>query len=494
MKKIALFSLLCLLLISCKTSDNQGFNNDTQIDDLIKKGYYTQAEKIIKNRIATEDLTPQEVYDLNFRLDVMDRIRKDFRRGEEEIFEYIAERYPDYTEEDVARWEETGALECKIIDGEKLYFHNAHKNLFRIDKDAQAKQESIKGRQSDNLDQFLGEYIPQVVKSAGTKYENEVKMSKPESMKIRYTLTVPAGEVPEGEVIRVWMPYPRQKERYSNVKLLSTSQDDYIISPDNYSHKSIYMEKVAQKDQPAVFSYELSFTSKNVWYKFRPEDVKPYDKESELYKRYTAERERHIIFTPDIKRITDSVTAGVDNPYLKSVKIFDYISKTYPWASAREYSTLENIPQYVLDNKHGDCGQVGLLFITMARYAGIPAKWQSGWMLHPAEVNLHDWAEAYFEGIGWVPVDVSFGLVYDAESLSKGGVEAAVANDDVYHFFTRGLDAFRYIVNDDFSADFYPAKIHPRSETVDFQRGEVEWRGENLYFGRWKYNMEVEYK
>ena len=130
----------------------------------------------------------------------------------------------------------------------------------------------------------------------------------------------------------------------------------------------------------------------------------------------------------------------------------------------------------------------------MARYAGIPAKWQSGWMLHPDEVNLHDWAEAYFEGIGWVPVDVSFGLVYDAESLSKGGVEAAVANDDVYHFFTRGLDAFRYIVNDDFSADFYPAKIHPRSETVDFQRGEVEWRGENLYFGRWKYNMEVEYK
>ena len=92
MKKIALFSLLCLLLISCKSSDNQGFNNDAQIDDLIKEGYYTQAEKIIKNRIATEDLTPQEVYDLNFRLDVMDRIRKDFRRGEEEIFEYIAER------------------------------------------------------------------------------------------------------------------------------------------------------------------------------------------------------------------------------------------------------------------------------------------------------------------------------------------------------------------------------------------------------------------
>jgi transglutaminase-like putative cysteine protease len=115
----------------------------------------------------------------------------------------------------------------------------------------------------------------------------------------------------------------------------------------------------------------------------------------------------------------------------------------------------------------------------MARYAGIPARWQSGWMLHPGDINLHDWAEAYYEGIGWVPVDQSFGLIGDE------------SNDDVYHYYTRGLDAYRYIVNDDYSGDFYPAKIHPRSETVDFQRGEVEWKGENLYFGRWKYKMEV---
>ena len=156
--------------------------------------------------------------------------------------------------------------------------------------------------------------------------------------------------------------------------------------------------------------------------------------------------------------------------------------------------------QYVIDNKHGDCGQVGLLFITMARYAGIPAKWQSGWMLHPGDVNLHDWAEAYYEGIGWVPVDQSFGHVYDRAYMKDAaneeeGRKAAEANDDVYHFYTRGLDAYRYIVNDDYSGDFFPAKIHPRSETVDFQRGEVEWKGENLYFGRWKYKMEVlEYK
>jgi len=32
-----------------------------------------------------------------------------------------------------------------------------------------------------------------------------------------------------------------------------------------------------------------------------------------------------------------------------------------------------------------------------------------------------------------------------------------------------------------------------RSETVDFQRGELEWKGGNLYFDKWDYKMEVGY-
>ena len=40
----------------------------------------------------------------------------------------------------------------------------------------------------------------------------------------------------------------------------------------------------------------------------------------------------------------------------------------------------------------------------------------------------------------------------------------------------------------------FPAKIFPRSGTLDFQRGELEWRGGNIYFDKWDYHMDVEYK
>ena len=473
MKKLFALLVLAFAAFSCQIPQI----TDETIDKAIAEGNFTSAEQMIKLKIATEELTPAQVWDLDAKIQTMHRIVKDFSKDDTTVLAYIKNVIPDVTPEQIAHWENTGALECMMIDGVKKYFRNAPRNLFRIDKEAQAHWD-VKGRQSDELDVFLADYIPAVVaQTSKNKFENT---GKPKKFRINYSITVKPNEVPEGEMIRVWMPYPRENKRSFNVKLLSTTDNNYIISPDKYEHKSIYMEAKSVKDSAIKFGYELELEIADHWFHFGAEDVKPYDTNSELYKKYTAERETHVIFTPEIKRITDSLTKGIENPYLKARAIFDYIGNNYPWASAREYSTIENIPAYVLKNNHGDCGQVGLTFITMARYAGIPAKWQSGWMLHPGEINLHDWAEAYFEGIGWVPVDQSFGLVPNE-------------NDDVYHFYLGGIDAYRYYVNDDYSGDFFPAKNHLRSETVDFQRGEVEWRGENLYFGRWSYNMDVEY-
>lgn len=487
--KSILVLMSMLLLWGCGQSAFNGNPfSEKSLDKLIGEGQYAEAAKMIRIGLTADTLTEIRRYDLNSKLEIMDRIRKDFTKVDTAVLSYIKQYHPEVSAEEIAQWEASGALECKIIDGEKRYFKNAPRNLFRISKQAQSYMDQIRGRQSDNLDTFLAGYIPQVVKEAreqgnrtspaGVPYSHLVQ---PVKMKIRYTLTVNPNEVPDGEIIRVWLPYPRSSSRHSDIRLLATSQDEYIISPESYPHRSIYMERPAEKDKPAVFSYELSYTSSNQWFDFKPEDIRPYDTQSELYKKYTSERKTHVIFTPRIKELTDSIVGDEQNPYLKAKKIFSYIADNYPWASAREYSTLENIPQYVLENKHGDCGQVSLLFITMARYAGVPAKWQSGWMMHPGEVNLHDWAEVYYEGIGWVPVDQSFGYVQSDDP-------------DTHYFYTKGLDAYRYIVNDDFSGNFYPAKIYPRSETVDFQRGEVEWKAGNLYFDRWDYNMEVEYE
>ncbi|MDD3033668.1 MAG: transglutaminase domain-containing protein [Bacteroidales bacterium] len=481
MKSRYILIAVSLLLLSCGRGNNYQLPTTAQIDKQIVAGNYTEAAKLIRLKLISDTLTESERWDLNFKLERMDRIRYDFRAKDTTVINYIKKYYPEVSKEEIESWEKSNALENMVIDGKKCYFRSAGRNLFRIDSLAAKHFVNPDGVNGDSLTRFLSKLIPELVadKSAGKS-----PYIKPVTMSVKYTLTLEPNQVPAGEMIRVWLPYPRSDVRsQSNIKFISASQPDYIISPDNYLHKSIYMEQRSVKDSSASFSIEFEYTSSAQYFSFSAEDVKPYNTEDSLYKKYTAEVAPHILFSDKIKETTAQVVGNETNPYKKLRLIYEWIDTNFPWASAREYSTIENIPEYVLANRHGDCGQVSLLMITMARCAGIPAKWQSGWMMHPGNINLHDWAEVYFEGQGWVPVDQSFGRV-----------KSAKGNDNAYFFFTKGLDAYRMIVNQDISAPLYPAKIYPRSETVDFQRGEVEWRGGNLYFNKWDYDMNVSYR
>lgn len=410
----------------------------------------------------------------------MERIALDFNRNREEVKNYIARYFDVVTESMLEVWERSKALEYAIINGEKRYFHNAAPNLFRIDSLCRLVKEAKEPFVLSGSEKVNASHIPAVINALSG--QDGVYQACPVRMKVTYRITVPANTVPEGEIIRCWLPYPREdNRRQSNIEFISSNVSDYIIAPENTLHRSIYMEKRAKKDSAVFFSVSFAYTSVAEWFNLSENDILPYNENSDLYKTFTSERNTHIVFTDSIKELSRRIIGDEKNPLRKVRKIFEYIDSHYPWASAREYSTVPNIPQYVIENKHGDCGMVSLLFITLARYNGIPAKWQSGFMVHPGAQNLHDWAEVYFEGIGWVPVDQSFGCPSFAE------------DDKTRLFFSNGIDAYRLIVNDDFSSPLYPSKKYPRSETVDFQRGEVEWSGGNLYFDKWWWDFQVEY-
>lgn len=406
------------------------------------------------------------------------RIALDFRKDKESVVAYIQNYYPLVTDSMLDAWEESKALEVMYVHGKKCYFNQAAPNLFRIDPEAKKVKEAKEGRSLSASELVNQKHLPEVI---NTLRSSHTIQGLPVRFEVTYKLTVKPDAVPDGEVIRCWLPYPREdNRRQSEVELLSASCADYQIAPKETLHRTLYMEKRAEKNTPTQFSIAYRFTSSAEWFDLKEEQMRPYHTESDLYKKYTAENAAHVLFTPAIRHLSGHIAGNGDSPLQKVRKIFTYINDAYPWASAREYSTVPNIPEYVIDNRHGDCGMVSLLFITLCRLNGIPAKWQSGFMLHPGGVNLHDWAEVYFEGVGWVPVDQSFGIPPFAE------------DNDTRYFFSNGIDAYRLIVNDDFSAPLVPEKHFTRSETVDFQRGEVEWKGGNLYFDKWTWDIDVQ--
>lgn len=471
-------NLLFLILFFIISSSSTPQSLLEKVDSEIEAGKFSDAKKMIDSILVTDNLSEIEIYELNFKIDLMRRIKLDFRKNKEDIVSQLQPYFTSVTDEMLNNWEKQNSLEYKIIDGEKKYFNNAVPNLFRVNKSVKAIKEKIDGISQSNLDKFLAELLPGYVHAFK---ETKRNLIKPVKFRIKYSLTLKPNVIPNGEIVRAWLPYPRQdNSRHQNINLVSTNLNSFILSSSDFAHSTIYFEQKTEKDKPTHFEYTLEYLSYASYMKLDEKIDYKISSNTELYKEFTSERLPHIKFSEKIKFISKEIIGAEKNNYKKVKLIIEWITKNIPWASAREYSTLPAITDYCIDRMHGDCGIKSLLFITLCRYNGVPAKWQSGWMLHPNSINLHDWAEIYLDEFGWITVDPDFGI-------------QPSDNDDVKYFYTSGIDAYRYIVNDDFSKPLYPSKIFPRSETVDFQRGEVEWRGGNLYFDKWNYKMNVEY-
>jgi hypothetical protein len=409
--------------------------------------------------------------------DMSQRIKLDFPLAEEEVMKQVETRIGPFSMEEKRIWEEKGWLELRMIDGRKKYFSRTVSNLrllrlFHENKTAWLQRNSTDPEKATRL-----AHTDSVIKvSAGRSIP-----VKPVKYKVTYTVTVDPDAVPEGEIIKCWLPWPRSDQpRQRNIELLNTSDPEYIIAPDSAIHSSIYMEQKAKKGVPSVF--RVSFRYQSFAQYFDPDSIKanPYNKTSDLYRKYISEQPPQINFSENVKRLADSITADEKDPVMIVRRIYSWFKQNIPWTGALEYSTMPDIPGYVYKNRRGDCGMQTFLFMSMLRYRGIPVRWQSGWMLPDKGWTMHDWSEVYYEGTGWVPVDVTYDLQFSKDPGLRD-------------FFMSGFDAYRLIINDGISGPLYPEKRFIRSEPYDFQRGEVEWRGGNLYFDKWDYDMEFEY-
>ncbi len=448
---------------------------------LIEQGQFKKASRIIVSELnSNPNLTESDRLNLQFELERMRRIRQDFTKNEKDILDYVKKYVPAVNKSDLRKWEASNALEALTIDGEKWYFNSAAPNLFRLEPTLKAlkqRADSLELVASPREKFALDEHIQKIMTTA-------IRMGKryvcPVNLKIKHSISVPANVVPAGKVIRCWIPFPRDiAGRQVAIKLLSTDPQRYIIADNEMTlQRTIYFEKVTVKDSVTNFLVEYSYQSYGVYVPIEADKVRPTPSRPDL-QPFLSEQPPHIVFTPEIRELSRQIVDNETNPYRVAQKLFAWVDNNIPWASAREYSTFTNIPSYVLHNRHGDCGMQTLAFITLCRLNGIPARWQSGWEFQPPDDSMHDWGEIYFEPYGWVPMDVTYG-------------QRTTTDEHLRWFYLNGMDSYRLIFNEGISDNFYPAKVHFRSETVDSQRGEVEWEGGNLYFDQWDWNLEWE--
>ena len=434
----------------------------------LKKGEFAKVESLI-GKLNEKEKT-QHALLIDSLQAMMSRIRDDFRLSREEGVKLLLEKVPQATDKQIEEWKQKKYLETRVIDGEERWFRKTIRNFTLLNKEmfgaeiAQTKKNDY-AQTSQQCETILAQEL---------EGNNTCDWKKVDAT---FYIEVPADAVPAGEVIKAWLPYPFDNGRQRNFQLISSTSA--ATHSENSMHHTIYMEQKAEKNKPTRF--EMKFSYEVGAQVFHREDIlknlKPYNKESELYRKYTSQVLPHMLVNDKMKKLAQSIIGAETNPVLQASMIYDWISANYPWAGAIDYSTIPCMPQYVLDINHGDCGQVTLLNISLLRSIGIPARWESGWVFDAKGwTGYHDWGEIYFEGTGWVPVDVSAGRDTYGEPYCD--------------FFKTSTDSYRLATNEGIGGELSPKKKYIRRETVDFQAGEVEWEGGNLT--NWKSNLVID--
>jgi hypothetical protein len=461
-----------------------------EIIQMRARGEYTAARERLAE-LAAETQSAAERDALLFEAERLRRVALDFDLTEEDLLERLRDSIPDLTTEDIARWRDEYKLQGMIIDGEMRHFKRDPTNLFRVSAEARERRDAARAaadggepeveRQSRlrKLDagRIRQQHVEDVIRIA---HETGESLVMPRRYHITYTLTVNPGEVPEGETIRCWLLCPREEPHQTDFRMIRSQPEEHFVAPPDTPQRTIYLEQPSRGGEPTEFQVEYEYTAWAFHPDIDPDATVPYDTDSEEYRRFTAEEPPHIVFSPRIRQLTQEIVGDETNPYLKARRIFDWINDNIPWIGEREYSTILNIPELSLDRMAGDCGVHALTFITLCRAAGVPARWESGWYPRPLSPNMHDWAKFKVEPYGWLWADADMGHHPD-----WNGEEAQT-------FYFGGVDGYRLVANSAYSQPLVPPKEHFRSETVDFQRGEVEWSGGNLYFDQWAYNMDIQ--
>lgn len=473
----ALLALALPAAASDLSSPDGGSGDLNAVVDLVTAGQFQAAAARIDADLKQAGLSADARRAFEFQRERMTRMRDDFSLDADQVKSKLREQIPDLVDADFVRWDRQDLFEHMLIDGERRYFKRSPSNLFRLSAEARARSKGLAPFADNGLPKEINDrYTDDDAKTLRQALATNRSSVLPQRVKVTQSLTVNADAVPAGKTVRAWIPYPRAiPGQQEQIRLIASQPSTRRIAPESALQRTIHLERTAQADKPTVFSVTYEVTLYAQYHAIDADKVVPAKITPELAP-FTAERAPHIVFTEPLRVFSHQVVGDTVNPYRIAQKIFAAVDEI-PWAGALEYSTIANLSSYTLQAGHGDCGEQTMLLIALMRMNGIPARWQSGWTFTDGDYNnIHDWAEIYLAPYGWIPVDVTYGRL-------------DVADPPLKWFYLGGLDNFRIAFNDDFSQDFVPPKQFFRSDTVDSQRGEVEWEGGNLYYDQWNYDF-----
>ncbi|MDE6120325.1 MAG: hypothetical protein K2F63_00895, partial [Muribaculaceae bacterium] len=217
---------------------------------------------------------------------IASRTASDFSLTREQALDLIHERHADVTEADLDTFIAKHYIEAMTIDGQQRIHRKSPRNLDLLNPDynggARYRGDHASEARISYVDSVLGFH----------RGKNSLGLSR--KVTFRFSIDVPYDKALQGDTLRVWMPLPLDNpegKRQSDVTIIDADPAAYTLSDGRSVHNTIYFEgPAAEKEgETAHFEYVGSFITSGAWMSEKEilSRLRPYDKSSETYRKYT---------------------------------------------------------------------------------------------------------------------------------------------------------------------------------------------------------------
>jgi len=411
-------------------------------------GDFTRMKRVINMRLNDEKtpLPMRRRLELELAMDEMLDSVYPYEQAQAE--QIMNDTIVDFRPEELEYYRDIDAADWIYVDGKVRFRRNFMNNLIKTRSNIYARVRNKERLANDAKEAaMLDGTIMKMIEKGEVAYR----------FRIRATVQIKPEVYRPGKVVRVHIPVPIEYSQMEQVRIISCSPEPKHIAAPDYPQRTVCFEGVYP--QETVFTVEYEYVNHVRYVKPDPSKVLPTQP-----RFYTEELEPHIVFKPYLKELCASIIGNETNPLVKARLIYDWITTKPIYSFMPPYFVIEDLCGMMATRLKGDCGIFALLFITLCRIAGVPARWQSGLETSPMGIGMHDWCQFYVAPYGWLYADCSFG-----NSAVRNG------NDMRREFYFGNLDPFRMCAASEFQHDFDPPMKHMRYDPYDNQDGEAEY-------------------
>ena len=431
-------------------------------------GNFNEAIRLIDIKLK-EDI-PQALRScLIVQRELISRFHLDYPYNKAEALTLVRESIPDFSEEEFDALVDKGAIGWVYSYGEIRYFNRFFASLCKTNADiagrAGVASQGVESLKKTDKNTILDEAITDMKENGFTTRRFKIKAG----MKLKDEC------FEKGMFIRAHLPIPAACNEQSDIKIEEIFPESGKIAPVDAPQRTVCWEENMEENHEftVTYSYTYKATYKDAE-KIIPDENQP--------SFFTEEKPPHVVFTPYIKELVATLSEGAENNLEKAKRFYDFITLNMKYNFMPAYFSLENIAENCARNFTGDCGVFALLFLTMCRCAGIPAKWESGFDAEPEFCGGHDWIKFYIAPYGWIFADTSYGVAANRNE-----------NEERRKFYFGNIEPYRMVANSDFQEEFTIPKEHWRADPYDNQVGEMETDTKGFSFNEYdRYKSTIE--